>query len=370
VSVDGSRAELAMGLGVRVEGSPKVTFGIIVLNGEPFTKYCVRSLYPYAHEIIVVEGASPGGAGIADPDGHSSDGTLAALRQLKADDDPDNKVTIVTAEDEGHADGFWPGEKDEQSRAYCARATGEYLWQVDVDEFYREEDVATVLQMLEHDRSITAVSFKMLTFWGDLGYVADGWPLRRGKDNYHRLFKWEAGYDYVSHRPPTVRDDRGRDTREVNWLDAAATSRVGVRLFHYSLLFPKQVREKGEYYANAAHSSAGAAGWGAWMRDSFLTLEKPYRVHNLRQYPSWLARYDGDHPEQARMMMNDIRSGKVNIDLRPNDDVERLLDSWWYPLGRRGLMVGDYADRAARAARHPRSWLRRHAALHRRRVGR
>ncbi len=35
---------------------PKVTFGIIVLNGEPFTRYCLRSLYPFAHEIIVVEG--------------------------------------------------------------------------------------------------------------------------------------------------------------------------------------------------------------------------------------------------------------------------------------------------------------------------
>lgn len=370
MSRDGSRAVLEMGLGARGESPPKVTFGIIVLNGEPFTKYCLRSLYRHAHEIIVVEGASPGGAGIAAPDGHSSDGTLAALRGFKAEEDVDDKMTIVTAEDEGHSDGFWPGEKDEQSRAYCARATGEYLWQVDIDEFYREGDVATVLHVLEHDRSITAVSFKTLTFWGDLGYVADGWPLRRGADKYHRLFKWGAGYRYVSHRPPTVRDDRGRDTREVNWWDAAATSRLGVRLFHYSLLFPKQVLEKGEYYTHAAHSRAGAAGWDAWMRQSFLTVEKPYRVHNLRRYPSWLARYDGDHPEQVRLMMNDIRSGKVHVDLRPNDDIEQLLDSWWYPLGRRGLMVCDYVGRAARAARHPRSWLRRRAAIHRRQVGR
>ena len=43
---------------------------------------------------------------------------------------------MVTAEECGHENGFWPGEKDEQSRAYAARATGDYLWQVDVDEFY------------------------------------------------------------------------------------------------------------------------------------------------------------------------------------------------------------------------------------------
>ena len=343
--------------------SPRVTFGIIVLNGQPFTKYCLRSLYPHAHEIIVVEGASPGGAGIADPEGHSSDGTLAALRQFKAEEDVDDKVTIVTAEDEGHGDGFWPGEKDEQSRAYSVRATGEYLWQVDIDEFYRDSDMETVLRLLRQDRSITAVSFKMLTFWGDLSYLVDGWYLRRGADNYHRLFRWGAGYRYTGHRPPTVKDDRGRDTRRLNWLDAATTSRLGVRLFHYSLLFPKQVREKGEYYQHAAHSRTEAAGWDAWMQRSFLTLKNPYRVHNLWRHPSWLARYTGDHPEQARLMMSDIRSGRFSVALRPTVDVERLLCSWWYPLGRGGLVACDYLDRASRAARHPRSWVRRRAAM-------
>jgi hypothetical protein len=57
----------------------RITFGIIVLNGEPFTKYCRRALYPFAHEIIVVEGAVPA----ATPDGHSLDGTLEALDRFK-----------------------------------------------------------------------------------------------------------------------------------------------------------------------------------------------------------------------------------------------------------------------------------------------
>lgn len=37
---------------------PRITFGMIVLNGEPFTRYNLRALYPFAHEIIVVEGAA------------------------------------------------------------------------------------------------------------------------------------------------------------------------------------------------------------------------------------------------------------------------------------------------------------------------
>jgi hypothetical protein len=30
--------------------SPKITFGIIVLNGEPFTRYCLRALYRFAQQ--------------------------------------------------------------------------------------------------------------------------------------------------------------------------------------------------------------------------------------------------------------------------------------------------------------------------------
>ena len=44
---------------------PKITFGIIVLNGEPFTRYNLRALYLFAHQIIVVEGASPMAAHMA-----------------------------------------------------------------------------------------------------------------------------------------------------------------------------------------------------------------------------------------------------------------------------------------------------------------
>ncbi|HEY4190008.1 MAG TPA: FkbM family methyltransferase, partial [Candidatus Limnocylindrales bacterium] len=88
---------------------PRVTFGVIVLNGEPFTRHTLRSIYPFAHEIIVAEGAAPGARNIATADGHSRDGTLDALRQFAAEEDPEGKVRIVTAEDEGHPNGFWPG---------------------------------------------------------------------------------------------------------------------------------------------------------------------------------------------------------------------------------------------------------------------
>ena len=159
---------------------------MIVLNGLPFLPFNLRALYPYARQIVVVEGAAPGAAGIATPDGHSRDATLDCLRRFAADEDPDGKLVIVTAEDEGHPDGFWPGEKDEQSRAYAARATGDYLWQVDVDEFYLPRDMETVLDLLGREPQVAAVTFPTMTLWGAPWCVVDGWFLHTAASNYHR----------------------------------------------------------------------------------------------------------------------------------------------------------------------------------------
>ena len=95
-----------------VQQFPQITFGMIVLNGLPFIKYNLKGLYPYAHQIIVVEGACKSASAIADENGHSNDGTLEELKIFKCEFDKEDKITIVTAEDDGKPNGFW-NEKDE-----------------------------------------------------------------------------------------------------------------------------------------------------------------------------------------------------------------------------------------------------------------
>ena len=62
-----------------------------------------------------------------------------------------SKVTIITRE------GFWP-KKDElgrdrtpQSRAYAELAKGDFLWQIDIDEFYKADDMHKIISMLQKD---------------------------------------------------------------------------------------------------------------------------------------------------------------------------------------------------------------------------
>jgi hypothetical protein len=311
---------------------PKVTFGIIVFNGEPFTRYCLRSIYPFAHEIIVVEGAGPGAASLATPKGHSSDGTLETLYSFQSNEDPENKIQIITRE------GIW-SEKDEQSQAYALRATGDYLWQVDIDEFYLSEDMHTVLSLLAKTPSITAVSFPMKTFWGGFDYLCDGPYLHRGwcADGIHRVFKWGQGYRYVSHRPVKVVDSENRDLHTLHWVTGTQMEQRGIYMYHYSLVFPKQVTEKSSYYGNAGFFDPSKTQ--DWVQNVYFDLRRPYRVHNVFSDPSWLERFSGKHPEPIGVLRKDLAEGRWSIPLRATDDIERILQSPMYRLGSLGLRI-------------------------------
>lgn len=315
----------------------RFTFGLIVLNGEPFIRYNLRALYPFAHQIIVVEGANYNSVHCATADGHSLDDTLKILSEMKEFEDPENKIVIVTAEDEGYPNGFWPGEKDEQSQAYCKRATGNWLWQIDVDEFYKESDVWSILRMLEEDPSISTFSFPEIPFWGSFDYRIDGIFLRLRYSEVHRLFIWQPGYMYVTHRPVTVVNDAGVDLRKINWVRAENLRKRGIFMYHYSQIFLGQVSSKMVYYANRVKASKSKKPpiikGEEYYDKTFLKITNPFRIHMFNTWPSWLERFDGSHPFQIQALRNDITTGQIILSTRNMKDVDVLVKSIGYQTG-------------------------------------
>ncbi len=329
---------------------PKITFGIIVLNGEPFTRYCLRSIYQFAYEIIVVEGGHEDTKSVCTPDGHSIDGTLETLYRFKQEEDPDNKLTIITQ------NGFWP-KKDElgrcrtpQSRAYAEKATGDYLWQIDIDEFYKSDDMKYVIDLLQNTPDITAITFPTYTFWGSINYIADSWALRRGAKYYHRLFKWLGNYKYITHEPPTVVDEKGIDLRKKHWLTGKIMDKKNVYMYHYSLLFPWQVEQKVKVYKDEKPESC--AELDKWAESNYFKLGNPFRVHNLYKLPSWLKRFDETHPSEIINMMRDIEEGKLQVKIRQTDDIEKLLNSYDYHIKSIGLCLLEPIDKVFRETIH------------------
>lgn len=320
-------------------GAPKMTFGMIVLNGEPFIGYNLRALYPYAHQIIVVEGAVPDAKSVATANGHSLDSTIETLRRFKAEEDFENKVTIVTAEDEGYPNGFWPGEKHEMSQAYAKRATGNYLWQVDCDEYYLPKDLQGIINLLKEDPDIQAISFIVKTFWGSPDYLVDGYFLLGGANVVHRLFSWKPGYRYITHRPPTVVDENGKNLRDKKSISAVEMARRGIYLYHYELLFPKQVIEKCRYYRDAEWITC-LRGLDTWVSNSYGNLHTPFRPHMVYQHVSWLERFDGSQSPAVVDMVEAVKVGNhPGISMRKNNDVEELLAKSWYRTARRALKI-------------------------------
>ena len=313
----------------------RITFGIIVFNGEPFTRYLLRALYPFAHQIIVVEGVCVSASSISTSNGHSTDGTLEVLMAYKAHHDPEGKLFIVTAKDEGYSNGFWP-EKDQMSQAYAKRVTGNYLWQVDSDEFYRQDDMKRIIDLLRS--GVDAISFPTINFFGGLNYAIEGFYLIRDRaDEFHRIFAWGKGYVYKTHRPPTVVDEKNINLRNKFWLSSEQMRAKSIYLYHYSLLFPKQVGEKVCYYSRISIDKIKQHGGynleiNDWYEKVFKRIQRPFHVHNIYKNLSWLYRFKGRNPEQIEKMMNDIRSRNISINLRDNQDIERLLSNPFYVM--------------------------------------
>jgi hypothetical protein len=324
---------------------PRITFGIIVLNGEPFLRYNLRTLYPYAHQIVIAEGASPRATHAATPDGHSLDHTLETIRRFQAEEDPEGKVLLVTAEDEGHPNGFWPGEKDEQSQAYAKRATGDWLWQIDIDEFYHPADIERVRAYLAAHPDTTCLTFRAHHFWGGFDYTVDGGLYRHPRHQgelwgvYRRLLKWGPGYQYITHRPPSVADATGRD---ITRRRMRCISDQGVMMYHYVMLFPEQFTRKGAYYEKQP--------W-AWERNRLeknkavleeVNLANGLRIMDHHGTRNWLSRFRGSHPAQIAQLREDIRAGRVPATLRRTDDIERLLADPHYRALVRRAARGEY----------------------------
>ncbi|MGI6375279.1 MAG: hypothetical protein ACOX3S_04640 [Anaerolineae bacterium] len=277
---------------------PKITFGMIVLNGEPFVRFNLRALYPFAHQIIVAEGASPYAAHAATSDGHSTDATLETLLRFKAEEDPENKVVLVTAEDEGHPDGFWPGEKHEQSQAYATRATGDWLWQIDADEFYRTEDMEAICRLLTDTRP-DMVFFYLRVFMYHARLEVHGVePEYCQCQPIARIFRWGPGYRYVSHRPPTVTNERGDELRTLSITTAEQTAQWGWYIWHYPYLFRAQFRAKARYYDQLGFRGGHLAEWAAEAE----AMRRP-RYAILWRGLSWLDRFHGGIPDAVEQMV-------------------------------------------------------------------
>src|ERR1035441_8035166 len=100
-------------------------------------------------------------------------------------------------------------------------------------------------------------------------------------------------------------------------------------MYHYSMLLPKQVREKCAYYSRV--NWAAFQNMERWAHQTFFERKNLFAVCNTLQDPlRWLEGYDGINPKHAPRHPSGPASGyRVPPDKRHSACYQRPAISFW-----------------------------------------
>ena len=289
----------------------KIAFGIIVFNGNNTLEESLKTIYPYASQILIAEGP------VKFWQDHgfttSTDGTNEMLDNFP---DPDNKITIVHSQ---------YSEKLEQTNAYMKYIHDDidYLWNLDSDQVFKNQDIVDVVRILRKSKNTyTLVKFSSLTFFGGFDRYMTGFEEAAG---FPGLFRVYPGSRWEKHRYPKMKHKR-RPLRD-KVLTAKELSAKGIRLYHYSAVFALHVSQKIKYYTELIGKGVIINNyfndvWRAWINGDESTrikIENKYQgVHEFKPHkrgPAFTAKFTGSHPMIIQENMDKLM-GKFHEQLK------------------------------------------------------
>lgn len=236
-----------------------------------------------ADEIIIVEGATKaqtrpfdGETSNYTQDGKSTDNTIDVLQNLK---NKYSKIKLILAK------GFWDG-KVAMCNAAAQEASGDYLWQVDSDEFYHEKDIPIILKLLDEEKP-DAVHFYANHFFRNyqtiMGY--DQWWGNGGP--WERIFRNTPGSHWVSHEPPNYQLTDGTICNKGKVINREQTKALDVFLYHYSYVTKEQVEFKAEFFKNPQY----LVYWDQWGNNNDVSIFGSKTTPFLGEHPACIKSY-------------------------------------------------------------------------------
>ena len=120
----------------------------------------------------------------------------------------------------------------------------DYVWQIDSDEVYKKQDIEKIIQLM-HNEKPTSIGVKSCSFYGGFRDYIGGFE--EARDNFLRIFKYEKGSTWLTHRPPTIQYPSAIVKKHITSTELLELT-DGAQMYHYSYVFPKQVKNKVEYY--------------------------------------------------------------------------------------------------------------------------
>lgn len=293
----------------------KIAFGMIVFEGDYVLQECLEQVYPFATQILIAEGPVK----YWQDKGRttSTDRTNEIIDNFP---DPENKIQIVHGQ-------F--SEKDEQCNAYTKflRDDIDYLWNLDSDEVYKTDDLKKMIEFLKSEKP-SSVSVRSCTFYGGLNDYLTGFELN--KDNFRRIFRVTKGSEWLTHRPPTIKYPDNANVQMQHIDGDMLFNRTGVQMYHYSYVFPNQVKRKIKYYKDVLTGSNAIDNYFDNVYMPWITgapaqkraVENKYNgVHEFKPHVRGAcrtAKFQGQHPKA-------IANNVVNLENIIKEQLKKYL---------------------------------------------
>lgn len=283
----------------------KIAVGMIVFEGDYVLKQCLEAIYPFASQIMIAEGPVK----YWQDQGRTTslDNTNEILDNFP---DPKNKIEIIHGQFE---------EKDDQCKAYMhfLKRDANYIWNLDSDEILKPEDIEKIYRLLR-DEKYTSVGIRPLSFYGGFDRYITGWE--EEKDQFLRIFKVYEGSEWTTHRPPTIKHKQEIIIADKHLDSETLYKEHGVRMFHYSYVFFRQVLNKTAYYKAAVSKNKCMENYIEnvylpWVKGDKIDremIEQVYKgVHEWKQEyrtETMTAKYEGIHPDVITNSMNQLKA--------------------------------------------------------------
>lgn len=296
-----------------VGSRPRIAFFTIVLNGEPWLNLNIEHIYKHASQIFIIEGATRADrvshywdgdvSSYCTADGHSIDNTMDVLRQIKASDKED-KVRIITRE------GPWNG-KTEMCNSFLPYVDADYLWQLDTDEFYKDDDIEAIIQHLQNNPETSSVMFHAKYFFGSMNSIIAG-QYGNGEGEWLRVFKYHKDFVWLRHEPPRYGDQvTGRTVETLTPLQKELTKALGIYMYHYSYVLEKTIRFKEQFFENP-----GLVPCLKRIRAQLAAGQNPIEVDlpKLRPFGDlFVVPFTGTHPEPIARHMDELLKLEIRV---------------------------------------------------------
>ena len=240
---------------------PRITFSIIVFEGEDYIKKCLKGIYDEAYQIIICEGAVKI---MSDIKGYyrSRDKTVEIIKNFP---DPEGRIKLI------QIDRPWR-DKAEMKQAILSQARGDIYFQVDVDEFYHKEDIHKIRDTFNNS-AVDMVTFGAYHFWKDTEYIITG---GKWDGNNFRVWRIKGKMEYKDHRHPD-RDGKPytpKHFKAVNW---------GRLRYHYGYVRDgKAIEDKVKFMS---------------IRDKHLVEQYASDLKNWKGNGGNIVEFKGRHPE-------------------------------------------------------------------------